>query len=203
MNRGNVKPSERRAIIVASGPSASNFSPPPDTTIIAVNGAIEWLSHADYFFTLDPSAANLKRLAHRRSGVRYCVAGFQAEDAQIFERVCRTNKPEPTETFSPEWWMWRLKAVPGLCTTPGKIHTGNSAWGALGLAYHLGFNHVALTGVDATDEPRIEGGNSKCLSHLPLLFASARPQINVVSLGKLNSVPQYTLHDWLEMSAPT
>lgn len=203
MNQQDRKPSVKRAIIVASGPSAGNFAPPKDTTIIAVNGAVEWLSRADYFFTLDPSAANLKRLMHRRTDVRYCVAGFQVEDAQIYERICTTDAPEPENKMTPEWWLWRLNAVKGLCTTPGKIHTGNSAWGALGLAYHLGFNHVALVGVDATDEPRIEGGNSKCLSHLPLLFASARPQINVVSLGRLNSVPQYTLHDWLEMTAPT
>lgn len=47
-----------RAVIVASGPSAAGFVPPDDVTVIAVNGAISWLERADYWFSLDASAAN-------------------------------------------------------------------------------------------------------------------------------------------------
>lgn len=32
-----------RAVIVANGPSAAGFIPPPGVTVIAVNGAIDWL----------------------------------------------------------------------------------------------------------------------------------------------------------------
>jgi len=186
-----------RAIIVASGPSAKGFTPPEDVIVIAVNGAIDWIPRADYFFTLDPSTENMKRLTYRRPGVIYCVAGFSVPDALCFERIAYRSYPEPHDKNSPEWWAWRLQAVEKLCTEADKIHTGNSAWGALGLAYHLGIKRAALIGVDASDETRIEGGKSGNLSHLPSLFSSATQQIDVVSLGKLNSIPQMTLADWL------
>lgn len=196
MNMHHLKQHEL-AIIVASGLSAKGFTPPKGITIIAVNGAIDWLARADYFFTLDLSPENQLRLEKRRHGVTYCVAGFSVPNTLYFERISRRSLVEPEEKNSPQWWLWRLRAVKTLCTEAGKIHSGNSAWGALGLAYHLGVKHVALTGVDASDEPRVEGGKSGNLTHLPDLFASALPQIDVVSLGKLNSVPQMTLEEWL------
>ena len=49
-------------IIVADGPSAKGFVPPDGIDIIAVNGAIEWLQRADYWFTLDPSPVNYDRM---------------------------------------------------------------------------------------------------------------------------------------------
>ena len=64
-----------RVIIVASGPSAAGFVPPRGVPIIAVNGAIDWLSRASYFFTLDPSRDNIRRLRIRRRNVHYCSAG--------------------------------------------------------------------------------------------------------------------------------
>jgi hypothetical protein len=197
MNNIKENTKHERAIIVASGPSAKNFSPPDGVTIISVNGAIDWIPRSDYFFTLDPSAENIKRLTHRRPGVIYCVAGFSVPNALCFERIAYRSYPEPHDKNTQEWWAWRLQAVGKLCTEANKIHTGNSAWGALGLAYHLGIRRVALIGVDASDENRIEGGKSGNLSHLPSLFSSATQQMNVVSLGKLNSIPQMTLADWL------
>lgn len=183
---------------MASGPSAKGFVPPDNVTVIAVNGAIEWLSRADYFFTLDPSPENRHRLKHRRSGVTYCAAGpiGQMPDVRRFERIARRGL-EPKEHGSPAWWLWRWSAVTGLSEMKGQIHTGNSAYGALGLAWHLGFTDVALKGVDATDAARIEGGQPGNLSHLPLLFASALPQIRVVSCGRLTGIPQINFEDWL------
>ncbi|MFZ5272125.1 hypothetical protein [Enterobacter asburiae] len=188
----------KKVVIVASGPSARGFVPPDDVTVIAVNGAIDWLSRADYFFTLDPSPENRRRLTCRRGGVTYCAAGpvGQLPGVKRFERVARRGQ-EPQEYGSPEWWLWRWSAVAGLSENGRQIHTGNSAYGALGLAYHLGFTDVALKGVDGTGEARIEGGKPGNLSHLPLLFASALPQIRVVSCGKLTGIPQVHFEDWL------
>ncbi|WP_430673367.1 hypothetical protein [Klebsiella aerogenes] len=187
----------KNAIIVASGPSAKGFEPPDGVTIIAVNGAIDWLSRADYFFTLDLSPDNRKRLKKRRAGVTYCVAGYLVSNALCFERVSLRHFSEPEKKNTPQWWEWRLQAVRTLSTDASKIHSGNSAWGALGLAYHLGITNAALIGVDASDEPRIDGGKSGNLMHLPMLFSSALPQINVVSLGKLNSIPQMSIEEWI------
>lgn len=195
-NSGN----DIRAIIVGSGPSARGFNPPDDVVILAVNGAIEWLPRADFFFTLDFSPANCRRLLNPRQGVCYFAAVPEhAELPAHVESLVRVSArgKEPAHVGSPEWWFWRWSAVAGLSEKTGYIHSGNSAYGALGLAYHLGFNDVALVGVDGTDESRIEGGSPQNLTHLPLLFASALNQINVISCGRLGGIPQQSLEDWL------
>jgi hypothetical protein len=180
-----------RAVIVASGPSARGFAPPDNLPVIAVNGAIDWLPRADHWFSLDASPANVARLRERRlRDCNYHVAGPRwptlLGDATYWRRIdsCGTYI-EPSPAGTPEWWLWRLGAVLGVNKTPGCINTGNSAWGAVGLAYHLGFTDVALVGVDANGADRIEGGNPGPLSHLPLLFESAAPDVRVVSCGAM------------------
>jgi len=174
-----------RVIIVGSGPSAANFVAPRGVPIIAVNGAIDWLNRASYFFTLDPSPDNMRRVGRgrRRRGVCYCMALPDVKEREVrdgvlcFRRVAERGM-EPKNTNSPEWWAWRWSAHFGLCEDENEIASGNSAYGALNLAFHIGFKHVALVGVDATQEPRVHsGGTPKNLSHLPLLFQSAREQI--------------------------
>ena len=189
-----------RAVIVGSGPSARGFEPPDDVAIIAVNGAIDWLARADYFFTLDPSPSNIYRLHNPLAGVHYSAAVPESivlpPHVARYERIS-TRGNEPVHHNSPEWWLWRWSAVKGLSDRPGHIHSGNSAYGALGLAYHLGFTNIALVGVDGTNDPRVEGGHPDNLSHLPLLFASVLNQINVVSCGFLTGLMQQSLEDWL------
>lgn len=142
---------------------------------------------------------NLRRILNRRPGVIYTAAGcpYALSHVRNFQRIGARGE-EPQDRRSPEWHMWREYAVCGLSTDPKTIHTGNSSWGALGLAYHLGFEHVALVGVDGTDEPRIEGGHCRSLLHLPMLFASALPQIRVTSCGALTGIPQMQFNDWID-----
>ena len=198
-----------RAVIVASGPSARGFEPPDDLPVIAVNGTARWLSRFDYWFSLDASAdnrANLRMAAER--GASCHIAGqpwlVHASCLRLARYWTRVEAP-PMDAHrmgmlypAPEWWLGRLQGVLGICKEPGCIHTGNSAWGALGLAWHLGFRNVALVGVDATNDPRVDGGRSGNLSHLPILFASALPDMKVVSCGVLDSIPQMTFKDWYE-----
>jgi len=90
--------------------------------------------------------------------------------------------------------------VAGINQTPGHINTGNSAWGALGLAWHLGLRDVAFIGVDANDGPRCEGGNSDNLSHLPMLFASATHTFDKLACcGEMRApgVPMMAIEEWL------
>ena len=197
-----------RAVIVASGPSARGFDPPDDVTVIAVNGAIDWIRRADIWFSLDASDVNVRRLLQRRlRDCQYHVGSFPTAKRfwpanswdHYWHRIDSLGTyPEPLPQGTPEWWLWRLGAKRGICKEQGRIHTGNSAWGALGVAWHLGYHDVALIGVDANDEPRVEGGRSNNLSHLPLLFASALPDMKVVSCGALSSIPQMTFKDWYE-----
>lgn len=196
-----------RAVIVASGPSAQGFVPPDDVPVIAVNGAIRWLPRADHWFSLDASPvnrANLRIAADK--GVACHVAGHPwllhpscMRLATYWQRVDSLGSySEPSPEGSPEWWLWRLGAKRGICKQPLHINTGNSAWGALGLAWHLGYRDVALVGVDASTEPRVEGGCSDNLTHLPLLFESALLDMRVVSCGALASIPQSTFEEWYE-----
>lgn len=192
-----------RVIIVGSGPSVADFKLPRGLPTIAVNGVVDWIDRASYFFTLDPSADNMRRMTNRRRGTQYvCALPSDAPDIPGVHRFTRhgdatTRGPEPAPQGSPEWWLWRWSGVKGLSEESGVIHSGNSAYGALGLAYHLGYTDVALVGVDGTQDERHGGGQPRNLSHLNLLFASALPQIRVVSCGKLSSVPQMSLKEWL------
>lgn len=178
-----------RVVIVASGPSAKGFVPPAGVTVIAVNGAIDWLRRADYFFTLDPSQANMQRMRCQRVGVKYCYAYehvLPVGNAEFYERIsgCEFISPQP---YTPQWWCNRWRCKLGLSDRVGQINTGNSAYGALGLAYHLGAEKVALVGVDASSLMRIEGGHPNNLSHLPLLFESAMGQVDLVNCGEMKS----------------
>lgn len=187
-------------IIVASGPSARGFAPPENIPIIAVNGAIDWIERADYAFTLDPSPANMRRFSNHRPGVEYVMAlpyGDTAPENVTRYRRIAVRGNQPRGRSSVEWLLWRLSCVKTLCAIPGCIHTGNSAWGALGLAYHLGFQHVALVGVDGSREINLDGDNSGDLRHLRELFLSALDQIDVVSCGQLDGIPQMTLEEWI------
>lgn len=190
-----------RAVIVASGPSAKGFVPPPGVVVIAVNGAIDWVRRADYFFTLDPSVENMRRLRCQRIGVKYCYAYdnlFPVGNAEFYERIggCEFISPQP---YTPQWWCNRWRGKLGLSDRVGQIHTGNSAYGALGLAYHLGAEKVALVGVDANSLMRVGGGFPNNLSHLPLLFESAMGQIELINCGEMKSaVPTKTIKDGMD-----
>lgn len=207
----NAAQANQPIIIVASGPSAKDFIPPDGVTVIAVNGAIDWIPRADHWFTLDPSPENMRRMRNQRQGVHYWAAVLPKvnlpKGVTRLRRIDKRTKTPPSSE-GPEFWLWRLSCVKGLSKIPDAIHSGNSAWGALGLAYHLGARKVALVGVDATTEPKIEGGPCATdLSHLPLLFASAIGQLDFVSCGKLggHGIKQLTIEEgmkWLTESSP-
>jgi hypothetical protein len=168
-----------RIAIVASGPSARGFRAAPGVTVIAVNGAVEWLEPApDYWFTLDPGHRNRSRMLNRRNGTAYTAAvpvGFGTRRARL--PVMRLPAPAGVRYLQRMTGTGVLGARPGLSEDPRQIHTGNSAYGALGLAYLMGATRIALFGVDATPERRVEGGRPGNLSHVPALFESALLQL--------------------------
>lgn len=177
--------------IVASGPSAAGLQLPAGCTVIAVNGAIEWLPRADYWFTLDLSPENMRRARNPRRGVRYVVADNRVRQeelphAKILRRVEQHNTVQPGPVGSERWWLWRWSCALGLSEDEGAVHTGNSAYGALNLAYHLRPARIALFGVDGTQETKLGGGEPRSLAHLPLLFASAEPQLARAKIQVLN-----------------
>lgn len=198
----------RPCIIVASGPSAKGFIPPDDVTVFAVNGVIDWIGRADYWFTLDPSPANKKRMNNPRPGVQYFGA-FNLRrhvDTPSHVRVLVRAESDKITTgdgrYTPQWWFDRWGCVAGISPDKNKIHSGNSAWGALQLAHHLGYRRALLIGVDASSEPRLEGGLTNDLCHLPLLFNSIGDDMDVVNCGFMDcDLPKMSIEDglaWLE-----
>jgi hypothetical protein len=173
--------------IVATGPSLRVEDVKADC-VIAVNSAIK-LIKPDIWFTLDPSSANIRIMQHPIEGVQYFAAippRFVApEHVTRLERVPETLMKKPPEG-TPKYWVWRWKAKFGLSEDKHQIHTGNSAYGALGLAYHMRPKVIHLHGVVGTREERITGGRPNNLDHLPALFESAKPQLDRAGIQVFN-----------------
>lgn len=193
-----------RAIIVGDGPSSSGFVPPDGIAVFAVKRTIRWLARADYWFSLDWNTDSRLDAGNPVPGVNYHAAVTKhdrlPEHVTRWERVSarRMYLPRSVGHESPEWWLFRWGAILGLSKEPGKIHSGNSAYGALGLAHHLGYTDVLLVGIDGTADVRQSDGRPpNNLSHLPLLFQSAMPQIKLATIGGMAGIPHTTLEDWM------
>jgi len=174
----------RNIVIVASGPSVRAVRRDDilaaGAVVIAVNGAIDWLGRADYWFTLDPSQINLVRANNRVSGCKYVMA--LPDNMQAPPGVTRMVRYQGDA-------YGKARALLGLSEDKNAIHTGNSAFGALGLAYHLRPRRIVLLGVDGTRERRVDGGYSRTLEHLPALFTSAIPQLQKRRISVVNGSP--------------
>ena len=177
-------PEAGRVIVAASGPSILALTPEQVTgsgaTVIAVNGAIDWLKRADYWFTLDPSQVNTVRARHRVPGCRYVMALSSLHRCP--DGVTRLRRLEGKQ-------FGKARAPGGLADEPDAINTGNSGFGALNLAYHMRPRKALLLGVDAKQERRVDGGMPRKLDHLPGLFATAVPQLEAAGVEVVNGSP--------------
>lgn len=162
-------------LIVADGPSAAvmrSLYVPQEIYVIGVNGAANWLPRVDAFFTLDPAPRQRWMMRNQRPGVRY-FAAVPPHYGSVFVRGNMRGPRERNVTFlhrvtgnGPE------SSAPGMNPDPESVNTGNSAWGALGVAHHMKAMKIALVGVDANDRPRVSGGRPGDLAHLPWLFGT-------------------------------
>lgn len=174
-----------RIAVVASGPSLNDVDPAifaeKGVTIIAVNGAIGWLPRADYWFSLDPAPENIVRCSNPVDGVRYVMAAPKY-----------THLPGHVTHLSriAGGLFGKARAPGGLSEREGCINTGNSAYGALGLAYHMRPAKIALFGVDGSQEARVTGGFPRTLEHLPPLFETAVPQLVGAGIEVVNGSPE-------------
>jgi len=188
-----------RIIIVCSGLSAKGFVPPEGALVIAVNNTITWLNRADYFFTLDPEGYNLDAINNQREGVKYCVAfekGVEFKNCTMYERIRNTTLDGVHGKSG------TLNGHKTLSEDKTKIHTGNSGYGALGLAYHIGFEKLVIIGLDGEGK-KCDGMYSGDLSHLPELFDSVIPQVggrvvNASLNSNIDSFPRMNHNDAME-----
>lgn len=181
------------AIIVGSGPSARGFSPPDNAIVYGVNGTSTWLPRLDVWFTLDEQALKFARVP--RKGTTYIAA--LPKEYHLPRHVIRMERVSAPRTADVGLGRWGC--VKGMSKELGRIHTGNSVWGALQLAVHDGATRVLLVGVDADTAPKLEGGRSNDLSHLPELFESALPDVDLASAGRMQwAGPQLTIEEGLK-----
>lgn len=196
-----VTPHGRRVLVVASGPSAEGMdlclaaeARRAGVYVLAVNGAGLWVPAADGWFTLDPDERALRVLALRPGTYDNFVAvpdDYGASDARV-----RYHRDRVLPAF-----VHRLRRVSGdgplscrygLSEDRAAVHTGNSAYGALGVAYHMRPDRVGLIGVDARAAlgyAYAKGRPRTRLDHVPRLFASAAPQLAARGIDVMNGSP--------------
>lgn len=197
----------RSVAIIAPGPSfrMANFaSLRAHVHIIAVKGAIHGLRRADSWITVDANRRTRQTMMgmfHRKAGTQYYAAvpeDFGQPDARL---LWHRAPPEPDIH-----WLHRVAGI-GLSQDKSVLHTGNSAFAALGLAFHMGASRIALFGVDGTQEQYgIGPGRPRgSLVHLPALFSSAKAQLSqagvlVKNAGRLPVFDRVSTHEaiaWL------
>lgn len=195
---GSVDIKAERVAIIATGPSAERLdqtllpqAAAKGVHIIAVNGAIDWLVTAHSWFTVDPGPYNRPRMANQRSGVRY-FAAIPDDYGCIYADVYLHRAPPENNVT----WLRRMSErtiIPGaiLSNSPDTIRSGNSAFGALNMAYLMGAKKVALIGVDGTRARYAftPGRPIKRLTHLPRLFRLAKAQLDAQEIEVRNGSP--------------
>ena len=191
--------SAREVVICGQGPSWKMVHHPDikrakeeGARVIAVNGAVDEIPDlADYFFTLDHSTENLRRIADPYPGVTYVQAvpedytGPAPEHVVHLRRISVAGEPDG-RPFRDRVW----EQIPGgLSEARTCIHTGNSGFGALNLAVHMGARRVVLLGVDGHGRERWDGSENGYLGHLPRLFRTAVPQLEWRGVEVVNGSP--------------
>lgn len=184
----------KKVAIVGTGMSLKgvNLEFDDDVAVIAVNSAIEHLDRVDYWFTLDPSPANIETMRkwNRRMGVKY-YAAVPDDHVSVSSHVHHLRR-----LIGNGHGRFRTKG--GLSRDKGIIHTGNSAWGAFQAGVHMEPSHVALFGIDGHGDYHF-GGAPKVLTMLPFLFASAVEDLGALKIRVVNGSPISTVDCFMKM----
>lgn len=205
---GRVEEYHEQVVICGQGPSWSDVqledvreARAAGAAVIAVNGAIEQLGQtASHFFTLDFSSENHHRLRHPLPGVRYYVAAPEdyPERWAVYDHVTylrRIVKEEPQDG-RPFSQRVVYQIVGDLADEPDRIHTGNSGFGALGLARHMRPRKIVLLGMDGTGRERWDGTPNGYLGHCPDLFDTAEPDLQNDGIEVVNGSPRTAIETW-------
>lgn len=163
--------------VIASGPSARGPWPEkPNCTVIAVNGAVEGLPWApDYWFTIDPSPDNMRRLASLTPETKPVMAvdpdyGPNAREAKYRQDFGRAH-------------LLCLKRSGEVKDDLRMLTFGNSGRAAVNLAMHLGATKIGVFGVDGTThahwfDPTKKSGNLTTLGEGCALLQ--KPGVDIV-----------------------
>lgn len=189
---GHVTERAARVLVVGNGPSLreldlSRLVKMAGVLTIAVNQVVEHFQ-PNVWVTVDPNARQRALMRARRPATHYYAA--------VPDDYGTTNPRIAAHVGPPEEGVTYLRRVLGtgpaksmerLSEDPGVLHSGNSSWAALGVAYLMRPEKVGLLGVDGTQGAYAFGsGRPGNLSHLPRLFASAVPQLTAQGVEVLN-----------------
>lgn len=143
-----------RVLIVGGGESLRDFNfnltRNLNAVIITVNNVIKYLPHVNYWITVDPiqKDGNPQRgMIEQRKGVQYfcCLPDLetiQNEGDRNYYRRAILPGVQYLQRILPEDDRYLLQE------DKSKITTGDSIFGALGLAYHFEAKKIAMIGVD-------------------------------------------------------
>lgn len=191
----------RRVLIVASGKSATDLdldlvrqAKAAGVYVLAVNRAWDWCEDISGWFTLDPDYLVMKHITKNAAGVDRFVAvpeDYGQPDARVayHRNVDRSPGVSYLQRISGDG---TLGSAYGLSGNPSCINTGNSGYGALGLAFHMKPERIALIGIDAdrnTGYANIGGRPKTRLHHLPKLFSSAAGYLQAENISVRNGSP--------------
>lgn len=195
----NTTANPETVIIVCSGPSLQNFNFENlrgKGYIIAVNDAGRFIPSADAWFTLDPWGLTTTQIPKGFNGELFAAVpdDYGMADARNLEHRVTANPnvnylhrisfhTDPN-TESADFLRW------GLSMDPSCIHTGNSGYGALNIAYHMRPKRIAFFGLDASNgyfynQKKV----TRPLNHLPAIFKSTVTQLREANIEVINASP--------------
>lgn len=182
-------PKAFKTAVVGSGKSVSGFNlsklQREDVFVIAINDSGKYVPFADAWFTLDPWGLHGPQLPGPRfKGQLY--AGVPEDYGTPAAKARNHRIDAPTDIH----YLKRTHAE-GLSEKLDTIHTGNSGFGAVNLAFLLGAKHILMLGIDGDrgyfyDPRKI----TRELKHLPGMFEKCLPQIKDHGLKIFNGSPQ-------------
>lgn len=195
---GKVEARAETVLIVGAGPSASLIDWQtfrlPHVHIIAVAQMAKYLPDFDSWITVDPEVTNRAIMANkpRKDAVYYAAVpddygtpdpaiywhkGPSEIDIVYLRRLTRHRSP--------------AKSVPRLAEDAQYIHSGNSGYGALGLAYHMQPKKIGLIGIDGYGGYAFETGRpTGYMDHLAWLFRTALIQLEEREIKVVNASPR-------------
>lgn len=194
-----------RVLIIAGGTSLCGVDLSGtvdfDGAIITVNNVINHIPRADFWFTVDPTVQRKPQLAmlNQRFGTYYYTAQPDLEKEPhlkewypIVKGVHYLERIVPTD--AQQYILQEEK---------DKITTGDSVYGALGLAYHFEAKQIILLGVDAYGHGHFydkndpyNGRNQKAskfkeyLNNIPKIYEQSVAQLQKRGVQVINGSPK-------------
>lgn len=195
---GKVEGCAENVIIIGSGPSVRDIKLDRlqglrDTYIVSVNGAGSFVPFADAWFTLDPWGLHGPQLPVNSSSKLY--AAVPADYGTPYARsLDHRVVPVPAITFLHRLASHNYTNISSdtaysleLSEDRSCIHTGNSGFGALNLAYHLRPKNIYLLGIDGSIGYFYPSKtNNRPLKTLQILFESAKTQLDDANINVFN-----------------